>query len=80
MHLELMKEEIEKSNISISKKVNFNENRPKIALVLSGGGAKESVHIGVLKVLEKYQVPIDIIVGTSVGSIVGGMYLWILSR
>ena len=74
MHLELMKEEIEKSNIDLSKKVNFNENRPKIALVLSGGGAKGAAHIGVLRVLEKYQVPIDIIVGTSVGSIVGGMY------
>lgn len=74
MHLELMKEEIEKSNIDLSKKVNFSEQRPKIALVLSGGGAKGAAHIGVLKVLEKYQVPIDIIVGTSVGSIVGGMY------
>ena len=74
MHLELMKEEIEKSNIDLSKKVNFNEKRPKIALVLSGGGAKGAAHIGVLRVLEKYQVPIDIIVGTSVGSIVGGMY------
>lgn len=74
MHLELMKEEIEKSNIDLSKKVNFNEQRPKIALVLSGGGAKGAAHIGVLRVLEKYQVPIDIIVGTSVGSIVGGMY------
>lgn len=74
MHLELMKEEIEKSNIDLSKKVNFSEQHPKIALVLSGGGAKGAAHIGVLKVLEKYQVPIDIIVGTSVGSIVGGMY------
>lgn len=74
IHLELMKEEIEKSNIDLSKKVNFSEQRPKIALVLSGGGAKGAAHIGVLKVLEKYQVPIDIIVGTSVGSIVGGMY------
>ena len=74
MHLELMKEEIEKSNIDLSKKVNFSEQPPKIALVLSGGGAKGAAHIGVLKVLEKYQVPIDIIVGTSVGSIVGGMY------
>ena len=74
MHLELMKEEIEKSNIDLSKKVNFSEQRPKIALVLSGGGAKGAAHIGVLRVLEKYQVPIDIIVGTSVGSIVGGMY------
>jgi NTE family protein len=47
---------------------------PKIALVLSGGGAKGFAHIGVLKVLEEEGIPIDIIVGTSVGSIVGGLY------
>lgn len=50
------------------------DSKPKIALVLSGGGAKGAAHIGVLKVLEKYQIPIDMIVGTSVGSIVGAMY------
>lgn len=48
--------------------------KPKIALVLSGGGAKGAAHIGVLKVLEKNFVPIDIITGTSAGSIVGAMY------
>ncbi len=48
--------------------------RPKIALVLSGGGAKGFAHIGVLKVLEKEGIPIDIIVGTSMGSLVGGLY------
>ena len=48
--------------------------RPKIAVVLSGGGAKGFAHIGVLKVLEQEGVPIDIIVGTSIGSIVGGLY------
>lgn len=74
MHLELIKEQIEKSKVDLTKKVNFEETRPKIALVLSGGGAKGAAHIGVLRTLEKYQVPIDIIVGTSVGSIVGGMY------
>jgi NTE family protein len=48
--------------------------RPKIGLVLSGGGARGAAHIGVLKVLEELQVPIDLIVGTSMGSIVGAAY------
>lgn len=49
-------------------------SRPKIALVLSGGGAKGFAHIGVLKVLEEEGIPIDMIVGTSMGSLVGGIY------
>ena len=48
--------------------------RPKVGVVLSGGGAKGAAHIGVLKVLERAGIPIDIITGTSVGSIVGGLY------
>jgi NTE family protein len=48
--------------------------RPKVVLVLSGGGARGSAHIGVIKVLEEYHVPIDLVVGTSMGSIVGGLY------
>jgi NTE family protein len=48
--------------------------RPKVAVVLSGGGAKGFAHIGALKVLEQAGIPIDIIVGTSMGSIVGGFY------
>lgn len=48
--------------------------RPKVALVLSGGGAKGLAHIGVLKVLEEEQIPIDILVGTSMGSLIGGAY------
>ena len=51
-----------------------NEPRKKVALVLSGGGAKGVAHIGVLKVLERAGLPIDIITGTSMGSIVGGLY------
>ena len=47
---------------------------PKIALVLSGGGAKGFAHIGVLKVLEEEGFPVDLIVGTSMGSLVGGIY------
>jgi NTE family protein len=49
-------------------------SRPKIGLVLSGGGAKGAAHIGVLKVLEANNVPIDYIVGTSIGSYIGGWY------
>ena len=51
-----------------------NGQRKKVAVVLSGGGAKGMAHIGVLKVLEKAGIPIDIITGTSMGSIVGGLY------
>lgn len=48
--------------------------RPKICLVLSGGGARGAAHVGVLKVLEEYRVPIDCVVGTSMGSLVGAAY------
>ena len=48
--------------------------RPRIGLVLSGGGARGLAHLGVLKVLEEMQVPIDVITGTSMGAIVGGLY------
>ncbi len=48
--------------------------RPRLGLVLSGGGAKGVAHIGVLKVLERAGMPIHVITGTSMGSIVGGLY------
>jgi NTE family protein len=48
--------------------------RPRIGLVLSGGGARGAAHIGVLKVLEENRVPIDAIAGTSMGAVVGGLY------
>lgn len=48
--------------------------RPKVGLVLSGGGARGVAHIGVIKVLEELRVPVDLIVGTSMGSLVGGIY------
>jgi NTE family protein len=48
--------------------------RPRIGLVLSGGGARGLAHVGVLKVLEQMQIPIDVIAGTSMGAIVGGLY------
>ncbi|WP_295383941.1 patatin-like phospholipase family protein [uncultured Thiodictyon sp.] len=49
-------------------------HRPRIGLVLSGGGARGSAHIGVLKVLEEMHIPVDVVVGTSMGSLVGGSY------
>ncbi len=48
--------------------------RPKIGLVLSGGGARGFAHIGVLKKIEALRIPIDVVVGTSMGSIIGGLY------
>ena len=48
--------------------------RPKVAVVLSGGGAKGVAHIGALKVIEEAGIPIDIICGTSMGSLVGALY------
>jgi len=48
--------------------------RPKIGLVLSGGGARGAAHIGVLQVLEEQHIPVDYIAGTSMGSIIGGLY------
>jgi NTE family protein len=49
-------------------------DRPKIGLALSGGGARGSAHIGVIKALEELNVPIDYIAGTSMGAIIGGIY------
>jgi NTE family protein len=48
--------------------------RPRLALVLSGGGARGAAHIGVLRVLEEMHVRPDIVVGTSMGAIIGGLY------
>ena len=48
--------------------------RKKVAVVLCGGGAMGTIHIGALKVLEEAGIPIDMVTGTSMGSIIGGMY------
>ncbi|HSW07050.1 patatin-like phospholipase family protein [Aquabacterium sp.] len=50
------------------------KSRPRIGLVLSGGGARGLAHVGVLKVLEEMQIPVDVIAATSMGAIVGGLY------
>ena len=52
----------------------FAAERPRIGLVLSGGGARGVAHVGVLRVLEQLHVPIDVITGTSMGAIIGGLY------
>lgn len=51
-----------------------DQSRPRIGLVLGGGGARGAAHIGVLKELERLRIPIDAIAGTSMGAIVGGLY------
>lgn len=48
--------------------------RPKIGLALSGGGARGAAHVGVLRVLEEMRIPVDYIAGTSMGSIIAGLY------
>ena len=48
--------------------------RLKIGVVLSGGGAKGAAHVGVLKILEEHNIPVDYIAGTSIGAYVAGMY------
>jgi len=54
--------------------VAVKKKEPKIALVLSGGSAKGFAHVGVIRVLEQEKIPIHMIVGTSVGSLIGGLY------
>jgi len=52
----------------------YHTDRPRVGLVLSGGGAKGMAHVGALKVIEELGIPVDYIAGTSMGSIVGGLY------
>ena len=59
---------------SVAAESPQGQSRPKIGLVLSGGGARGAAHIGIIKVLEEMGIPIDYIGGTSMGSIVGGLY------
>lgn len=54
--------------------ISYAKDRPKIGVALSGGGARGFAHIGVLRALEEKNIPIDYIAGTSMGSIVGGLY------
>ena len=57
-----------------SKMDRIRRRRPTVALVLSGGGAKGAAHVGVLRFLEEEGIPIDMVLGTSMGGLVGGLY------
>ena len=63
------------SVVSSSRKndTSSDAERPKIGVVLGGGGARGAAHVGVLKILEELRIPVDYIVGTSMGSIVASM-------
>ncbi len=52
----------------------FSAERPRIGLVLSGGGARGAAHVGVIQALEQMRIPIDAVAGTSMGAVVGGLY------
>ena len=57
------------------EKYHFSSNdRPTVAVVLAGGGAKGVAHVAALKAIEDAGIPIDLVVGTSIGSIIGGFY------
>lgn len=60
--------------LSVVHAQSASAERPKIGLALSGGGARGAAHVGVLRVLESMHIPIDYVVGTSMGAIIGGLY------
>ena len=59
---------------TVDQRSEARGDRPRIGLVLGGGGARGAAHIGVLKELERLRIPVDVITGTSMGAIVGGLY------
>ncbi|MFA6209607.1 MAG: patatin-like phospholipase family protein [Candidatus Obscuribacterales bacterium] len=61
-------------SIVIERAARGNTKRPRVALVLGGGGLRGAAHVGILRVLEREGIPIDMVVGTSMGAIVGGLY------
>lgn len=62
------------ASFSLVAAEDIYQERPKIGLALSGGGARGAAHVGVLKVIEELQIPIDYIAGTSMGAVIGGLY------
>jgi NTE family protein len=62
------------SDLAESSAVAERGSRPRVALVLSGGGARGFAHIGALRALKDLHVPVDMVVGVSIGSVVGGAY------
>ena len=70
---------LDPSDAAAVKKINakmaqIRKTRPTVALVLSGGGAKGGAHVGVLRYLEEIGMPVDMVVGTSIGDLIGGFY------
>ena len=61
-------------SVQAQKKSKRTPSRPKVGVVLGGGGAKGASHIGVLKYIEELGIPVDYVAGTSMGSIIGGLY------
>ena len=61
-------------SLAAQQQGNGEAKRPRIGLVLSGGGARGIAHVGVLRVLEELRIPIDVVAGTSMGAIVGGLF------
>ena len=71
----VLSRQVELTGNKIIYRANYSEpHRPGVGLVLSGGGSRGMFHIGVLKALEKHHIPVDLIVGTSIGSVIGGLY------
>jgi NTE family protein len=62
------------SSRSVTKLMPWGDRRPKVGLVLSGGFARGFAHVGVIRVLERQKIPIDIIVGADTGSLIGAVY------
>ena len=61
----------------IRSKMNYiraREHRPTVALLLSGGGAKGAAEVGVIRYLEEIGMPVDMVLGTSIGGLIGGLY------
>ena len=66
-------------DVAALKKINAKMNkirkrRPTVALVLAGGGAKGAAHIGTIKAIDSLGIPVDMVLGTSIGGLVGGFY------
>ena len=55
-------------------KIRKEQKRPTVALVLSGGGAKGAAHASVIKYIEEQQIPVDMVLGTSMGGLIGGLF------
>jgi NTE family protein len=72
--MEIIKIETTTRKLPFGLSENISKEKPVIALALSGGGSRGLAQVGVLKALEEGGIPLDLIVGTSMGSIVGGLY------